>query len=121
MLKKFVILFGLLSLLPVCAGELEDALKQNKNVFLYLYTPECGYCKKFSPKYNQISQKYNKEYKFIKLDASTPYGYSIFRKFNGRYVPYVVLIDSKNKAKNIDYLCLEQAECTDKILTKYKK
>ncbi len=121
MLKKFIIILCLFSFIPVHAGELENALKQNKNVFLYMYTPECGYCQKFEPRYNKISKMYDKNYTFVKLNANTQYGYSIFRRFNGRGVPYVVLINSKNKANAVDYYCLMQTECTDKVLKKFIK
>jgi thiol-disulfide isomerase/thioredoxin len=121
MLKKFIIILSILSIIPVYAGELEDALKQNKNIFLYMYTPECGYCNKFAPRYNKISKMYDKHYTFVKLNANTQYGYSILRRFKGRGVPYIVLINSKNKASAVDYYCLMQTEYTDKVLMKFIK
>ena len=59
--------------LPSYAGELEDALKANSKVFLYVYTKECGYCVKFNPIYDSVSKKYAKDCKFVKINAATPY------------------------------------------------
>ena len=111
----------ILGCIPVFAGELEDALSKNKNVFLYFYTPECSYCSKFTPRYNKLSKMYDKHYTFIKLNASTHYGYSIWRKFGGKYVPYIVLINSKNNAAQIDPNCLINTECTERVLMKFIK
>lgn len=101
-------------MLPVYAGELENALAKNKNVFLYLYTPSCGYCTKFSPRYDKLSKMYDGSYTFLKVDASTPYGYELMRKYGGRYVPYVLLLNQKaNKAAQISPSCLMERDCVE--------
>ena len=121
MLKRFIVFLCLVIASSVFAGELENALKQNKNVFLYFYTPDCWYCKKFSTNYTKLSQTYDKQYKFIKFDASTPYGYNLFKKYKGKYVPYIVLINSKNNAAQVDPNCLVNTVCAEKALTKFIK
>lgn len=121
MLKRILSVLLILGCIPAFAGELENALAKNKNVFLYFYTPECGYCNKFLPRYNKLSKMYDKNYTFIKLDASTQYGHSVFRKFKGRYVPYVVLINYKNKVAQIDPNCLMNTECSEQELMKFIK
>lgn len=125
MSKRFLLIF-IFVLLGVCsvkAGELENALKNNEQVFLYMYTPNCGYCKKFNPLYNQIAEKYKSQYKFVKVDASTPYGSTIFRKYGGRYVPYVVVLNSKaakNDVLQISPNCLLELACVDVVLGNIK-
>ena len=121
MFKRFLTLLFILGCIPVSAGELENALSQNKNIFLYFFTPECGSCSMFTPRYNKLSKMYDKHYTFIKLNASTQYGNSVFRKFRGRYVPYVVLINSKNKVAQIDPSCLMNTECSERELMKFIK
>ncbi len=121
MFKKFVLSLVLLSFISASAGELEDALSKNKNVFLYMYTPECGYCTSFTPRYNKLAKMYDKQYTFIKLDASSMYGYKVFRSYGGRYVPYVVLINSKNDTKSVSANCLASTECTERTLIKFTK
>ena len=94
------ILFSVLSFLmisPCFAGELEDALNTNSKVFLYLYTKECGYCVKFNPIYDIISKKFANDCKFLKVNARTSYGQSLMRIYNGVFVPYLLLFDTKNK------------------------
>ena len=125
MCKRFL-LFFILFFLGVCsvkAGELENALKNNEQVFLYMYTPSCGYCKKFNPVYNKIVEKYKSQYKFVKVDASTLYGSNVFRNYGGRYVPYVVLLNSKvvkKDALQITPNCLLELACVDAVLSNIK-
>ena len=108
--------------LPVYAGQLEDALAKGKPVFLYMYTPECGYCTKFSPRYQKLSHVYDGSYTFVKIDASTYYGYNLMRQLKARYVPYVALIKPKTHyASQIDVNCLADTSCTDKTLNNFKK
>ena len=121
MIKKLLITICLLIGVQAFAGELENALTQNKNVFLYLYTPECGYCQMFAPRYDKLSKKYDKNYKFIKLNASTAYGWKVFRHYKGHYFPDIVLINSKNKTAHINPDCLMNDICTERVLTTYIK
>ena len=98
----------------VIAGELEQALNNGQDTFLYLYTQRCGYCTKFAPRYNKLSKMYDGRYKFIKVDADTPYGNRILRSYGGYYVPYVILLNSKkNKAIQISPSCLEDLVCIE--------
>ena len=52
----------------------------------------------------------------VKADADTLYGLNLLKKFKGRYIPYVVMTDSKTKKSSVispyctvDKLCLERA------------
>ena len=109
-------------LTPVIAGEYEDALATKKNVVLYLYTQKCGYCVKFSPIFDKMSKLYDKRFTFVKIDANTHYGYSIFKKYHGRYVPYVIIIDANTKkAFNVQSSCLTNQACFEKALTSFNK
>ena len=62
MLKRFLFLLSLILVTPVCAGEYEDANRFYAHVFLYLQTPDCGYCRQFEPIYAKLEKKYNKVY-----------------------------------------------------------
>ena len=66
MLKRLVLILSFLSL-PVFAGTFEDAMKTNNYVFLYLYTSDCGYCKRFLPIYEKLA-KTETGVKFVKVD-----------------------------------------------------
>lgn len=119
MLKKCLLLFLLIIfMLPVCAGEVEEALKNGKNVFLYLYTTDCSYCKKFSPTYDYASKTYNNKFTFVKVDANTPYGHKLMRTYTGRYVPYVVLL-KPNDGMIIPPSCLADKACIDLMSKKF--
>ena len=123
MFKKFF-LFFILYLVGVCstiAGEFEVALQSKQKIFLYLYTPDCGYCKRFNPVYNKLVES-EKGYKFIKVDASTPYGSNLLAKYGGRYVPYVLLLNSSSKGTiQISPSCLGDVACVKNVLNDVKK
>ena len=122
MLQIFLSIFLLFFSLPIFAGELEDALKNNDYVFAYFYTPECGFCKKFETRYNKISKDYEKQFKFVKINANTKYGYNLMRAYNGRYVPFVLLLNSKTKqGAEVYHQCLFDTTCTDKVFKEFRK
>ena len=107
--------------LPSFAGEFEDALKKNDNVLLYLYGTSCRYCTEFNPIYNKMSKLYDKKYAFVKVNTDGQYGRKLAREFKVRYVPYVVLVNSKTKnAAQIAPDCLMNRTCMDTALSKFK-
>ena len=121
MFKKVLVFLVLLLSLPTEAGVLEAAVETNNPVFLYLYTPECSYCKKFDSKYNKIRNKHT-EYKYIKLNANQAYGNSLMRKYHGGYVPYIVLISKKlNKSAVVSPMCAMDDICVDLALKGFLK
>lgn len=103
------------------AGELEQALNNGQDTFLYLYTQRCGFCTKFTPRYDKLSKIYAGNYKFIKIDAETPYGNKILRSYGGYYVPYVILLNSKKeKATKISPYCLEDFVCIEGKMKEFR-
>lgn len=112
MLKKCLMLLMLAIIMPVQAGEVENALAKGDNVFLYLFSPRCKYCVMFSPAYNKLTKAYNGQYSFFKVDSTTKYGHELMYEFGGTYVPYVVLInEKKKKALHIQPACLMDSLC----------
>ena len=121
MFKRCLLILLVLGMLPAFAGELENALSKDKNVFLYLYTPSCGYCTKFTPRYDKLSKMYDGQYSFVKVDASTPYGYQLMSKYGGRYVPYVLLLNpKKHNGFQLAPSCLLDRECVEKSMKEFK-
>ena len=121
MLKRYLLIILAFSILPVFSGELENAFSKNKNVFLYLYTPDCGYCTKFTPRYDKLSKMYDGQYSFVKIDASTPYGFQIMRKYGGRYVPYVLLLNpKKHNGVQLAPSCLTDRDCVERSMKDFK-
>ena len=118
MLKKCLLVFSLLCLIPAWAGELEDALASKDKVFLYMYTKDCSYCKKFNPIYNKVSETHTKDYAFVKIDAETPYGRNMMRQFRAGFVPYVLVMNAK-QAKFINPVCLLDTACVEKELKNF--
>jgi len=95
MFKKVICFLFLFFILPVFAGEYENALKNNDNVFLYLTMPSCTYCKKFDEIYDKLVNEYGEKCKFLKIDTTTAYGRNLASRFGIKFVPYVVLVESK--------------------------
>ena len=111
MIRILFVLFALLSINIAQAGSYEDALKKNDKVFLYFYLPDCRTCNAFNPIYESLKSK-NKEYGFVKINVETPYGYYTFSKFRGRYVPLIILTDSKTKKSvQVSHTCIIDNMC----------
>jgi len=108
----------MLSTLPVCADAVDDALQKKDNVVLYLYTPQCGYCKKFAPRFEKMTKLYDKRFAFIKMNAYTKEGCSLMKMYNGSYVPYVLMIKS-NKVMRIPAVCLMDNACFENELKNF--
>lgn len=122
MLKKILCILSVFVILPAFSGELEDAAKIHDKIFLYLYAKDCSYCVKFNPVYNNISQKYGKNCKFLKINADTEYGMNLMRASNALYVPFVVMLDNASKtAKSIKPECLLSYVCTQKVVENFIK
>lgn len=120
MLKKLLCIFSILFILPVYSGEYEDALNSNDKVFLYMYTQQCGYCRKFEPIYNKLRLNNAKSCKFLKIDASSRYGNGIMRDLGAAYVPYVVVIDTKRSvARSVAPSCLLDYACIKDVVDKF--
>ncbi len=122
MFRKYLLLFLLmLTMLPSFAGEVENAMAKGHNVFLYLYTPKCKYCKMFTPNYNKVVRKHDGQFVFIKVDASTKYGKTLMYEFSGHFVPYVVMINSpKHVAAQITPDCLMDVKCVEKSMADFR-
>lgn len=120
MFKKCLLILISMAVLPIFAGEVENSLNQGHNVFLYLYSSQCGYCKLFAPKFNKLAKMYDGQYNFYKYNVETQYGHDLFVKYRGHYVPYVLLINNK-KAVNIHPNCLSDMVCIEKEMKLFRK
>lgn len=122
MRRLILCLMSLLIMTSANAGVYEDALKQNERVFLYIYTQNCGYCVRFKPIYEKLATKYSQKCRFVKVDADTEYGKSLARVFGVRFVPYVVLANSKmGQTALLPPNCLLHFECADDVMRGFVK
>ena len=117
MLKKLLLFLAIIICSSVFAGEYEDAIENHDKVFLYLYTPECGYCTKFSTFFEKLSELYGEKCKFLKIDASTKYGEELAKRFGIRFIPYVIIVEAKkDRGVVINPSCLVEYSCINKIV-----
>ena len=122
MIRFLLCLLTLFFVSPVLAGPYEDAMENYNNVFLYIYTPQCGYCKKFEPNYNRLKSVYGKNCKFVKIDATTDYGSVISYNYKVKYVPYVALLKPREKdGFQVPAKCLLEYSCISRQLSGYFK
>jgi thiol-disulfide isomerase/thioredoxin len=49
--------------------QLEELIENNKVVVLNVYSDNCGFCRKFSPEYEELAKKY-KNHQFAKVKSS---------------------------------------------------
>ena len=114
-MKKLALILSFMLLLPAFAGQYEDALRTGQPVCLYMYTKTCRYCKQSKPVFEKLLRNYNKNVKFVSVDAESPYGYLLMRDMRVGYVPFVVLADAKRHyfipiapSCTIEYACMEK-------------
>lgn len=118
--RVFILSLFLLCILkvPTMATEVDEIINSGSNLMLYLYTPECGYCRQFAPRYSKITKVYENKFKFLKLDANSQAGNAFMYKYNASYVPFVLLIN-KNKIERVSSNCLMDSQCIDRKLVKF--
>lgn len=117
MFKRFFCILTLFLLLPVNAGEYEEALKSQDKIFLYLYSSNCSYCVKFEPVYNKLLALYKNQYKFVKVNTDTAYGKSLASKLQIYFVPFVLITDKgKNESAVVAPQCITNLACAEKVL-----
>ncbi len=122
MLKRFLFALSILIILPVYAGEFEDAIAKNDKVFLYLYAKNCDYCVKFNPNYDKLTREFGKNCKFLKIDASSKYGNELGYALGAQYVPFVAMVNSKTKViKTVHPTCLLSYSCVQNNMKKFLK
>lgn len=122
MLKKFFIFVLLFIGIPAFAGQYEDALRTGQPVCLYLHTNYCKYCKQFNPVFEKLVQSHKKNYKFVSIDADSPYGYLLMRDLRVGYVPFVALSDAKRHYfVPVAPSCAIQVACIEKEMSGFLK
>jgi len=120
MFKKLLLLFFVISFIPVFAGEVEDAIAKKENIFVYLYTPTCGSCKSFDPIFKMLEQNNSDICKFLKINANTQYGYYIMQSYNARYVPFVIIVNGKaGKAAQMANVCIHDYNCAESTIKNF--
>ena len=94
----------------------------NTKTLLYLYSSDCGYCIKFNPIYKKISEAFAGKCNFKKVDARTAEGQRLMQKYNGVFVPYVLIIDDeKNYKAYLTPNCILSYACTSSAVENFVK
>lgn len=118
-MKKALIIFLLSFVVPVFAGEFENAYNSGSDVLVYFYSPHCISCKKFDSLYNEISSDY-KDIKFVKVNIDTKDGLALMQKYHGLTIPYLILTGSKNgKTVSVPLNCFVSDMCFQRVLKKF--
>lgn len=109
-------------MIPAFAGQYEDALRSGEPVFLYMYVKNCKYCKEFNPIYEKTFNNHKNSFRFVKVDADSPYGTLLMQDLRASYVPLVILADSKRQyMMSILPDCLIDNACLEKELKNFLK
>jgi len=112
---KLIFILSLLLCMPVFAGQYEDALRTGQPVCLYIHVKDCKYCKQTNQVFERIVQHYKKSYRFVSIDAQSPYGLLLMEDLRVGFVPFVMLADARRQyvtpifpSCSIDYACTEK-------------
>ena len=96
------------------------------------YFPECPYCQRLSPYYDQLAKEYEGKVQFCEINTHDgEKELSLFKKLGGKYVPTLVFIDKSGAFKLVRPMSLwgkdkdalidgMRAE-TEKMLRSYKR
>ena len=119
-MKKFVVFIILSLLIPAFANEVNDALSGGSDVLVYFYSPSCISCKKFNPIFDEIT-KARKDIKCVKVNVETKDGASIFKKYHGFYIPYLIITSSKSKKTvSVSPSCAYDNMCLERVIKHIK-
>jgi thioredoxin-like negative regulator of GroEL len=66
---------------------------------IYFYTTWCGGCKRFSPYWDVLVNKYSDKFTCIKIDVDDSKYKKLAREFNIRGIPQVYIYDRVRKKK----------------------
>lgn len=118
-MKKLVLLLLLLGVsVSVFANNIR--MQANTKTLLYLYSPSCGYCVKFEPIFKKVSETFAGKCIFKKVDASSAEGQKLMQKYNGVFVPYVLILDDKTNYKAyISPNCIMSYACTSSAVENF--
>ena len=121
-MKNIITILLLMLVIPVYAGQYEDALRTGEPVCLYLYTKTCKYCKQTTPVFEKLAQNYRKQCHFVIVDAESPYGNLLIRDMMVGYVPFVVMTDIKKQYfRPVEPTCVMEYACIEKKLNEFIK
>ena len=111
---------------------LEKAQKENKKIFVDVYTTWCGPCKQMTKKTftdPEVGKLYNEEFVALKLDAENEADSPFFDKYTATAFPTVFWLDSKGDIldQNVGYLdpagllSVTKKAVNNNIMAEYKK
>lgn len=107
-------------MLSVSAGDFEEAYSSGNNVLVYFSSPSCSTCRKFDSVFNDIKAEH-KDIKCVKINVDTRKGLSLFRKYHGLYVPYLIITSSKSKKTvSISISCAMNDICFERVIKDFK-
>lgn len=79
--------------------ELDEVVSSQKPVLIYFYTTWCGGCKRFSPYWDVLVNKYSDKFTCIKINVDDAKYKKLAREFNIRGIPQVYIYDRVRKKK----------------------
>jgi len=115
-MKKLVFMLVLISFVFVAIAQIVIAQNNSvdKRVMVYLYADGCMSCLQFDQIYNNLANRFNNNYKFLKVNIASVNGVEFARQFGVKAVPYVALIDNnENNYMHVSEQCIFDYNCIE--------
>ena len=87
--------------------KLKEILEKAEQAIVVVHTEWCGFCKKFGPIFDEVSQEHGKQYTFTKLDAQVNEELAKEFKVNG-FPTILFMKQGKEIAREMGYMSKEQ-------------
>lgn len=87
--------------------KIKELLSSAEYVIIAAHTEWCGYCKKFSPIFDEVSKEHGKQYTFAKVDAQATENFAKEYKIEG-FPTILFMKNGKEIGREMGYMGKEQ-------------
>ncbi|QGT98684.1 hypothetical protein SYNTR_0091 [Candidatus Syntrophocurvum alkaliphilum] len=89
---------------------IENAVENNKPMWLMFTSDRCPACIEMYDVYEQVKNEYKEDVAFILIDVDNEENYELARDFDIRYIPAIFILDSQGEKlyEQVGYIPVEE-------------